>query len=231
MTIRPFTADMKFLADEVYKYISKKIFDGELIRMLCQEFNSLTILLYYNKTDDGKIKQIGMHRDQLYDDDGNLNVNQNSQAPYTPTVILTIGDPRILKFELSKHGNMEHFKHIEIHPIKLLNATLFILHPLDEVPRKRPYYPFNVDDKTFFRHGKVNFGGANDCLSVAFVFRTVNRKLKIGKHGKVYHRDSKANLDDYDHVLNTFFESMLKLECDERLQSVYEQMKRRYNYI
>lgn len=220
---------MQFLADEVYNYVSKKIFEGELIRMTVHEFNSLTILLYYNKIDDGKIKQLGMHRDQLYDDDGHLNADKNSQTAYTPTVILTIGDPRILKFELSKYGNMDHFK-VEIHQIELLNATLFILHPLDEVPRNRPYYPFNFNDKTFFKHGNVTFGGANDGLSVAFVFRTVNKKLKIGKHGKVYYKDNQANLDDYDDVLKSFFESMLKQDCDQRLWSLYEEMKRRYNY-
>ena len=230
MIIRPFTDDMQFLADEVYKYVLQKILDGELIRMTVHKFNSITVLLYYNKTDGGKIKQLGMHRDQLFDDDGCLNENQNSQTAYTPTVILTIGDSRKLKFELFKEGNMKNFKHIEIHPLELLNATLFILHPHDEVPRKRPYYEFNIDDKTFFKHGNVSFGGATDGLSIAFVFRAVDRKLKIGKHGKVYCKRHQANLDDYDRVLNSFFGSMLKQECDQRLWSVYEKMKKRYNY-
>ena len=164
----PFSECMKQLADDLYEDVKQK-FRHDTTCLDIKKFNSCTVLLYYGKTLK-RIIQLGFHRDQLYRSDGTINQKQNSQAVNTPTVVLTVGDSRMLHFILC---GKEIKKNIHVDSFELDHGSMFFLHPCDEIPMLRAVFTEYADLYTYYKHGGVKHG-PSDGLSVAFVFRTVN---------------------------------------------------------
>ena len=198
-TVRPFTHQMKLLSQYVYKYVSSIYSPGRCSindPMQVMKFNSATMLFYYGKS--GKtVTQLSYHRDQQYWRDGSLNPLQNSQTPYTPTCVLTVGHSRVMRFILSDGKNDDRYSHIQLKPLHLCHGSLFILHPCDEIPRQRSKFIEHSNEYLYFKHGGVKHG-PNDGLSVAFVFRNVNRQVRVGDHGNIVSDQDNPELDRLD---------------------------------
>ena len=151
----------------------------ETIDMKSQS-NQLSPLLYFNKYNDVKKKlQMPLHNDNLFKKVGRewvFHLSRNSQKQNTPTIVLTVGDPRLLKFNEKKVGSKaKPVKNLVSEEFWLEHGEIFFLHPLDERPKKNSK---NYD--TNFVHGGVEYGG-DDRLSVALCFRTTTSELLCKK--------------------------------------------------
>ena len=98
--------------------------------------------------------------------------SQNSQAENTPTVIITIGDSRELKWQkriLIKNPKTNQYNWVIDKTwkkvMKLGNCSILIVNPLDERPARDPKSSVMIQ----YQHGGVNVGGSS--FSIGFAFR------------------------------------------------------------
>ena len=224
-TVRPFTLELKQLSQYVYEYVKQMYLNENSKIMRVMNFNSVTILLYYGKSGK-RVRQLSYHRDQQWKRNGTLDPEQNSQTPYTPTCVLTIGHPRVLNFILSDGVSANESSQIEFEPLSLCHRSLFILHPYDEIPRIRRKYAKHFMNHTYFKHGGIKHG-PRDGLSVGFVFRTVDKQVKIQSNGVIECKYDSPDLDELDDMLHDFTQGKMQ-ESEVILASEYENMKRSY---
>jgi hypothetical protein len=181
---RSLCEDMKMICNGIHiDFIKMKVND-----MNIRPFNHVTILFYFG---DECVRKLNLHRNILYSKDGVYSVSKNSQTEGTPTCILNFGDTRTLQFRLFKYqkqskgtfqqkrvGRDGHYSDVNI---TLPHGSLFVLHEKDELPRLR----FNMTEKSFYKYGNVDFGGAGK-MSIAFVCRncvgTQKVHRKTGRH-------------------------------------------------
>lgn len=194
--------------------------------MQVMKFNTVTMLFYYGKS-GRTVTQLSYHRDQQYWRDGSLSPQQNSQTPFTPTCVLTIGHSRVLRFILSDGQGDDKYSHVKLEPLSLCHGSLFILHPCDEIPRRRKKYSRYSKEHLYFKHGGVKHG-PNDGLSVAFVFRHVNRQVRVNSNGNVEFDGNNSDLDVLDDLLDNFAENTMH-HSEMMLRNSYNSMREIYN--
>ena len=141
---------------------------------LSDNFNSYAILLYHRMPGIKEVSSMGWHTDSKYSKEGVFLINANCQKENTPTVIITIGHNRILKWRKIIYD--EHNKRKpspNIIQMLLEEGTIMILHPHDECP----HIDNESGEKIKYEHGNVNIG--KDNCSVAFVFRVLCKKYQF----------------------------------------------------
>lgn len=142
---------------------------------LDKKFNHCTVLLYSGTNNNGMSNySLAFHSDCTFDHNGNYIKHRNSQEENTSVVVLTIGDSRTLFFKKRvaipgiRGGKKWKITDDEFKSFKLVNNSVFVLDPKDEVPMKR----MGDDYVSQYVHGGISIQNSN-ALSVAFVFRVV----------------------------------------------------------
>ena len=171
LVFRPFSADLKLLADHIYDFAKQYVNDPSVP---IYRFNSVNGLGYTDK------RRIHAHRDNLWSNDGKFSHHLNSQLENSYSVILVCGDPRELKFHLieakKKQSKVDSVAALQTFSFK--HGTLFFLHPRDEASVCREF--FEDHGVTFFKHsstGVINNGE----MSLGLVFRTVCHSHEVDK--------------------------------------------------
>ena len=137
-------------------------------------FNHCVKLLYVSKLNIKKESSLGYHCDIMYNNDGVYMINQNEQTENTPTVILTFGDQRILKwrrkiYTKGKNGRKMWVPDISWNEsIVMNNFSITIINTLDECPTKMN----TIETLVKYQHGVEKI--VNDYFSIGYVFRVVN---------------------------------------------------------
>ena len=165
---RNMTPEMTKLANHITWYVKR--FTGKSYML-----NHCTVLFYYHKANESPNKMLGYHTDNVYSANGKFLRNKNSQAEDTPTIVLTIGNPRDLVVQKQKHTycketKRKRWKETMKQNINLRHNSLFVLQSCDEKPFKVKM------DKFRWRHGVPNYHQKNH-LSVALVFRSVTNTM------------------------------------------------------
>jgi len=145
MVYRPWTDAIQRIADCVYNHVQSKLGGVPGINV-SSPFNSMTLLSFRGK------QVVPPHRDNLYDSEGNFMANKNSQKEDTGTFILVLGDPRIIKFQLTrkKKGHVTHYLAQQTHVLK--HGALFMLNPMCERPAIRAF--FDELEMSYWEHGQ-----------------------------------------------------------------------------
>ena len=154
----------------------KKTRNDEAQKVVEDEFNHCSVLMYYGVDGVKKASKLGIHCDCVYNKKKKFLKTFNSQKENTITVSVSIGDPRVLKhFERyaykksnSVYSNWVLNKEDWIESL-LVDGTITVIHPCDE----RPFnFKINGSDYlTQIQHGKVNV--TKGLWSACLVFRTV----------------------------------------------------------
>ncbi len=199
------------------------------------DLNHLTLLVYCNKYKEVKRKnQMGFHTDMqtvrkcgrwVYD------AKKNSQKENTLSIIVNLGDSRILQFQEyhKTSGGANKAKKTGKKPIKFLldHGSVFVLHPQDEIPMTR----FGRKTmETFFMHGGVEFGG-DDKMSLALCFRVSAHTDFFDKHtGHVkINGPKKETWIRRDNQLSEYLaDNTQVVGLHTKLLNMYTNMKNRY---
>ena len=225
----------------VCSYLNKTDLDARV-----EEFNSMVLLLYYDKTGRGRTLQLPLHRDQRYNAKGEFMSSMNSQKENTSTCVLTLGDPRILFMQCFKdsgdgRGSLEVEGPGTSVPFTQIHGCLFKLHPLDEQSKLRS--ELDAADLTFFKHGRIHFC---EGLSVGLAFRTcVNTRLVDCATGKLVlekplsarsepdakrrQRKRRKRNKDHDAALRLYMEDVDRRNQNEaKLRKLHLHLKEKY---
>lgn len=227
-TVIPFSEKMKQLAKDVYNFVTE-VYKDDSTCLDISEFNTCTILLYYGDA------SLAPHRDQLYRTDGSLDPGRNSQEVNSPTVVLSLGDPRIMNFFLCTdgRGGNDSMDAIKVDSIELDHDSMFVLHPCDEKPRLRAIFHKLQHLVTYFKHGGVRHK-PGDGFSAAFAFRKVNCFKKYFPDGLIYYDEQRLpeeeikRLDELDELIaNLSDEDLANFSIS--LKTPYMEMKERHS--
>ena len=175
-------------------------------------YNHLSILMYI-RTHQKKKSHMGFHHDIKKNRYGQYCQRTNTQRINTPTVIFTIGDERILKWQRrtkEKGGiwNIDTLWSLFIMHIK--DGSITIVHPLDETPTEDPVSGDYVD----YKHGEVNI--APNLYSIGFAFRNVDCER--------LHTTDNCMLPDIDVVpleVTGMYEGVDKRLFEQEIRSAY----------
>ena len=149
---------------------------------LSEPFNHCTVLIYYADIETGRKSSMGMHSDCTYKTkDGTFDYARNSQEDNTPTVVLSLGDTRCLKWK--RRHLVPKFCNNKIRKQKVLNVwhddltwdtmyqlehnTVTVINPGDENPRSVK----NDFTRSQYMHGGVSVTG--DKLAYGLVYHKV----------------------------------------------------------
>ena len=135
---------------------------------------------------------MGWHTDLKYSKKGLYSHKQNCQVENTPTVIITVGMERILKwrqvcFDAAKKTNINKDWCLEM---LMKEGILTILHPMDECP----HWNTEINKYVKYEHGNVNIK-KGEC-SVAFVFRMVKHKYHFTVKDNLMHKKDQGSLNE-----------------------------------
>ena len=172
---KPFDSDMIGMSLYLQAYLKLNVDafnfnDLDLSRI----FNSCTVLIYNCGDDLKKDANMGWHTDVKYNNSGNFIKNINSQVENTPTVIVSLGDERLLnwrrrvKVKNDKGNWVWQIDSSWSGTMSMTRKSIVVLHPLDEKPHKMG------DGQTIinYQHGNVKVTG--DKCSMVLVYRVVN---------------------------------------------------------
>ena len=160
-------------------------------------FNHCTALLYYAGKDLKPKSYMPFHCDVTYNNKGLYDELKNEQVENTPSVIITLGDSRQLKWQKQilmvncasgrlKWYNMHKCDFFET--VELGDKTIYIVNTLCERPLVDPYYGCFIR----YQHGHVNVTKFN--MSCGLVLRVV-------KNIRLYNQDNQIICDsDHMHV-------------------------------
>ena len=147
---------------------------------------------------------MGWHTDIKYSKSGKFSNSRNTQLEHTPTVIVTFGDSRCLKWRKVIYDNENKATHTKAFlKMILTEGTILILHPGDECPHLHQ----ESGGKIKYEHGNINIG--KDECSIAFVFRVVSQEEQfrssdnclINNERNALKKDKEKEIDMmYDHV-------------------------------
>lgn len=186
---RSFDKDMEFVSIRLRQIILERhpwlLYDPSV--NMAVPTNHMTSLVYTNKYQQVKKKeQMPLHTDMAYekrhlvDKSGEkksrkkywLPCKNNSQMVATPTINLSVFDPRPFNITEQKPGNVKKQPNNLVNVEWLLrNGTVTFIHPLDEKPK------LNTKNYiTQLKHGKISYGG-DDRISMCLGFRTTVAKL------------------------------------------------------
>ena len=245
---RPFTKEMKFLAEVVHSLVFSHSFCKDRVSSTkfdnlsveTDKFNHCTILNYYGIKGVKNSSSLGLHCDCVFGKDGTFKNKSNSQKENTLTVSLTIGDSRVVKHfqRFAEKSNNNSFGKWELNDKEWIetvvtNGTLMVLHPHDEKPfvmkRGKKIYVSQL------QHGKVSV--TNNQFSAAIVFRTINNveyycknshKIVAKNDYYVTNDIPKASSIDFSReelLLYRGFHKMIKELYIKRVSWMYKSMK------
>ncbi len=162
---RPFSDDMHV----VRNYLTQFLLDISDGSMPVPNLVHLTVIAYFQRR---KVKpstcQLHYHRDVTYSQKGNYSVKKNSQRENTPTIILCVGEPRVLRFRLCTIMPSQRVQYGSVvKEFTLEHGDIFVLHPDDERPMVRPEIDSN--HMTYFQHGDIRH--KSDGVSIGLAFR------------------------------------------------------------
>ena len=196
-----------------------------------EEFNSMVLIVYYDKRDRGREEQLAMHRDQRWSSKGKFNETLNSQKQNTATCVLTLGDTRELLMQCYKdsndgRGSLKVEGPCSTEVFSQTHGSVFELDPVDEETKLRTQ--LNSSDLTYFKHGGVKFGRG---LSIGLAFRrTTNTRLVDIETGRlVLAPESRELFVSNDDHLRQYLKNDYRKQHDERkLKSLYLKVKAQY---
>ena len=200
---------------------------------LSHEFNSMVTISYWGK------KLIPPHRDQRFDRSGNFLHAQNCQKQFSPTVILAVGDPRCLKFQLMRHSlpsdNVSRLVKVKgaTKSFDFVHGTLFVLHPSDEETFVRTWSGEN--NPTFWQHSSSGLLKGNKGMTLGLVLRSSTHDREVYKDtGMLVLNEDETSFDKRKHTenihdLEMYLANELKMKEDHmNYKSLYEGMKRKF---
>ena len=141
---------------------------------------------------------------------------QNGQKENTPTVIVTIGDSRKLKWrrrilvlDLVTGRYKWQIDKIWKHVMHVASGSIVIVNPLDEIPTQTAVIGILIQ----YQHGGVIVNGSK--LSCAYAFRVVKTSKVYNKSNQMLNINGYTISNDEKELLNTFdylkFQDNLKL--------------------
>jgi hypothetical protein len=143
---------------------------------LDNEFNSVTAVLHMgiDAIPGSEGSSIGYHCDSIFSTDGVFSATRNTQKRHTPVVVVTLGDPRMLKMKKRKATDTKFTDDKKYGQLEfmLTSGSIFLLHPDDEQPKRRASQQFLSQ----FQHENVE---VTKGLSLALIFRVVTSKAKV----------------------------------------------------
>ena len=181
---KPLTSVMSEIVDE---FNNMKI--AKCMGQYCSKdvaYNHVTILYYLVDKHKNKVINLKKHCD-LEVTATNKYKDGNSQKPGTPTIVISLGDTKTVKF-YKRYANESKFddKDYEVGAMEMESGEVFVLHPRDERVYNRRISLNNGNDyfkeerKSQFRHG------------VKFDINTMN---KTPSHDKKEH-NHESHLDE-----------------------------------
>ena len=202
--VKPFCAEMCEMANYIHVLLMKnKELLGINMLDLSNSFNSCAILLYHRIPGVKEVSSMGWHTDLKYSKSGIFSNKANCQTENTVTVIVTIGESRILKwrqkyFDITNKSQINQSWFLQM---LLDEGSILVLHPKDECP----HYDKHFGKKVKYEHGNVNI--AKDKCSVAFVFRHLRDHYKF---------------DISDHHLLTEEYTFTNLDMEDKMDDMYD---------
>ena len=191
----------KLVLEKVMNSIEFNFVQHQKIRSVSKikfkEFNHVSILLYYGMRGYKETSSLNYHCDNSYSGKGKFCNRTNIQEEDTPTVTLTIGSSRKIKYRrrLHKSGKWVVDKSFSFEEV-LRHGTIGVVHPDDERP-----FRFNVGDGVYmaqYQHGGIRVG--DGLLSICLAFRTVTTTAKFDiKTNQRIFDDEPSILKDIEH--------------------------------
>ena len=169
---KPFTTELTAISKYLKKFIQGYHFTF-LEKKVTHDFNHCTVLVY-RSNDSKSNSSLSYHCDSTYDTNGNFIQKSNTQMQNSIVLVLSLGDPRELKYALRfSYGNKWVMSNVSIPSTTLEHNCLYILHCEDEIPTNRN----GSIHLSQIMHGGVSMIGTNE-LSIALCFRMVTKKRK-----------------------------------------------------
>ena len=197
--VKPFCAKMSRMSHYIMNLIKA---NHDLLGIssldLSNDFNSCSVLLYHNMNGIKDISTMGFHTDLKYSKKGVYSIKNNCQSINTPTVIVTIGKSRYLKWRqvFINSVNKIEVDNDSVFQMLLSEGAILILHPHDE----RPHYDEKTNRFIKFQHGGVKT--PKDGCSIAFVFRVVSKTEQFDEFTHCHVTDGlpRDNMKDYSDI-------------------------------
>ena len=190
-----------------------------------QAINHCSILVYFGLNGYKRYSTLSSHCDNTYRPNGDFVHKVNSRVENTPTITLTIGDPRTIRYHrrYSSDGVRwdEELKHV--HTDYLSHGTINVVHPDDERP-----FEVRLEGNSKpcqIQHGHVRVG--LNKMSIALVFRTV-------KNVSLFHKDThqrqvtKVIPKKDEKIHRQLHKSVDKRDFQTKLQNLYSEMMCRH---
>ena len=224
---RPMVKEMQQLGCDLLKIVKNssefKFIKSQRMRkksrILFREPNHVSILVYFGLTGFKEASTMSFHCDNTYSPSGKFSTRMNTQLEDTPTITLTLGSPRVLKFQrrfVGDKGTWEidpSFTHHET----LSHGTVSIVHPDDERP-----FEMKIGGKTRkvqYQHGNIRVG--KNQMSIALVFRHVTTHCKFDRaSNKRLFEMSPTQQDEIDH--KNLHQNAKKKEFQMGLHKLYK---------
>jgi hypothetical protein len=223
---KPFDNDMKIIATYIHQLIYVHRKELMLCKFkLCHTFNHCTILNYHAGRNIKPKLSMGYHCDFKYDLNGELIKSRNTQVLNTPTVVITTGQSRMLKWRrmkrgLNKKGRTDWIPDtVWVHQMVMDNKHMLILNPLDETPHI--YEQGEILIK--YQHGNVSVMGHS--MSIALVFRVVDEFCDYDSLTNRMITEkymTKTKLSKNKHSINDLYESFDFREYNHKMISLYK---------
>ena len=193
-TVKDFCPELEnmasFLSKLLYRHLKEKKNTRKNMIWKNLNFNHASVL-YYVQNKQKKESSLNYHTDHKYGRkvEESLPKSQGSQGRKTPSVVLTLGQMRIIHMKQCRMSGRESS---ESASLDLTDGDVFMLHPEDEMIKTRKF-GVNVVGKTVFKHAVVLPKRDDaDYLSVGIAFRC------IPDNHRDYDRES--GLIDYESV-------------------------------
>ena len=171
---KPFTPELLHIACHLKKMVNGYSVTG-FDSPMEYDFNHCTVLVYRSEEGNNSNTSLSYHCDTTYDTNGNFVPSKNTQLQNSSVLVLTLGDPRTLRYALRiSMGNKWLMTKTNIPSTELIHNSLFILHHNDEIPLKRDRSKYLSQ----IMHGGITMSGENK-LSIALCFRSVTKKRKF----------------------------------------------------
>ena len=211
---RPMGPTMTAISNRLHQVLLKNREELNLQTVDLEDpFNHCTILTYYANEEKERKSSMGFHSDCIYKTkDGSFDYVRNSQQVNTPTVVLSLGDTRTLKWKrrylLPKLQDEQGSKGSNVNvwqedsswdaDFELNHNSVTVINPGDENPRSKK----NELKRSQYMHGGVSVTG--DKLSYGLVFRKVIGRALFDESTHRMVVESDTIHTDYTHLHDKF---------------------------
>ena len=192
--------------------------------ILFKKINHCSVLIYFGLKNYKSCSTLSSHCDNTYRPSGTFVHSMNAQVEDTPTITLTIGDPRTIHYKrrCSSNGKTWDDNMMHLHSDILSHGTVNVIHPDDE----RPFEMTIGKDKKVcqIQHGDIKVG--KDQMSITLVFRTVRTISLFDKN--THQREIKKDIPMRNIVEHQqLHESLDKKDFEKRFQKLFIDVMRR----